>query len=501
MMGSPTSEAKRGSNETQHSVTLTKGFWLLETQVTQGMWESVMGSNPSYFRGSKKLPVEQVSWDDCQVFIQKLNGMNVVPTGYCFSLPTEAQWEYACRAGTTTPYHWGDTLNGDKANCNGNTTTEVGSYPANAWGLHDMHGNVHEWCAEGLWVNFNDYPKGALVDPISPWGINYVLRGGCCSSAKGCRSASRLGNPPSARSSYEGIRLCLVSQTVEEQAAKEKCEKQERYERLCKEKENASTEEDWQRLAEQFWAVSVCEGANEMANECVRQRLALIEKRDPQLAIIREKVIKIIADQLGREPQTISDSMDIDNDLGMSKLVLTCPPWCPPENAWLKGSFEVGEFEELLLAVQEEFSIDIDDSESHNLVTVGDVIGIIHAKVTKDWEEKQKRELQERYRREAEWASIRERVIKVIARQFGRNPQTISDATKFVDDLGANEHEGKNLLHELRVEFSIHIDDSEIYNVVTVGDAVRRIHAKVTERQRTGGQHQHKPLWKRLLGW
>ncbi|MDO4575234.1 MAG: formylglycine-generating enzyme family protein [Planctomycetia bacterium] len=155
MMGSPSSELGRDDDETQHRVTLTKGFWMLETEVTQAMWESVMGDNPSYFKGSN-LPVEKVSWDDCQKFCQKLRsqGLNV-------QLPTEAQWEYACRAGTTTPFSFGSTLNGDKANCDGNypygastegtylkKTAPVGSYSPNAWGLYDMHGNVYEWCAD-----------------------------------------------------------------------------------------------------------------------------------------------------------------------------------------------------------------------------------------------------------------------------------------------------------------------------------------------------------------
>jgi len=145
-MGSPASEADRGDDETQHQVTLSRGFWLLETQVTRGMWESVMGNNPSHFKGSKKLPVEQVSWRDCQGFIQKLNGLNIAPSGFRFSLPTESQWEYACRAGTTTPFHFGSVLNGDKANCDGNNpygtstkgkylekTSKVGSYDKINW--------------------------------------------------------------------------------------------------------------------------------------------------------------------------------------------------------------------------------------------------------------------------------------------------------------------------------------------------------------------------------
>jgi len=221
-MGSPESEKDRSSSETQHSVELTRGFWMLETQVTQAMWKSVMGNNPSYFKDSDQLPVEQVSWDDCQEYIKALNGMNLAPSGYKFSLPTEAQWEYACRAGTTTAYHFGETLNGDKANCSGNypygTTTKgtflektsvVGSYPKNAWGLSDMHGNVYEWCED--W--YGPYPSDLVtIDPIGASTCSYrVLRGGSWDDdAWYCRAAYRRFNVPSYRSNFIGLRLSLV---------------------------------------------------------------------------------------------------------------------------------------------------------------------------------------------------------------------------------------------------------------------------------------------------
>ena len=222
MMGRPASEKDREPDEEQHQVTLSRGFWMLETPVTQGMWESVMGSNPSHFKGSKNLPVEQVSWDDCQGFIQKLNGLNIAPSGYRFSLPTEAQWEYACRAGTTTPFNFGSVLNGDKANCDGQNpygtstkgqylqkTSEVGSYPANAWGLFDMHGNVWEWCAD-YW--YRDYPDGAVTDPVGASSGSYrVLRGGCwVDYAWYCRSAHRARSDPSSRTRDDGVRISLV---------------------------------------------------------------------------------------------------------------------------------------------------------------------------------------------------------------------------------------------------------------------------------------------------
>ena len=216
MMGSPASELGRIGNETQYHVVLSHGFWMLETPVTQSMWENVTGSNPSGFRGAN-LPVECVSWDDCQEFIQKLNGLNVAPTGYRFSLPTEAQWEYACRAGTTTPFHFGSTLDIDKANFSGSVgppnepgrTSAVGSYPANAWGLHDMHGNVREWCLD--W--YGNYPSGSVTDPTVPFGSVRVIRGGCWSRnshATECRSASRSAYGQSERVSFIGFRLALV---------------------------------------------------------------------------------------------------------------------------------------------------------------------------------------------------------------------------------------------------------------------------------------------------
>jgi hypothetical protein len=212
-MGSPQGEHGRFGSETLHQVTLSRGFWMLETVVTQEMWESVMGSNPSGFEGIK-LPVETVSWNDCQEYITTLKallaGTPGAPAGFTFSLPTEAQWEYACRAGTTTAYHFGNTLTKPQANFGGNQTKEVGSYPANAWGLYDMHGNVREWCAD--W--YEDYPSGAVTDPVGfPSGLGRVLRGGGWNNAvESCRSAYRCHYVPSVRYYDRGFRLALVSQ-------------------------------------------------------------------------------------------------------------------------------------------------------------------------------------------------------------------------------------------------------------------------------------------------
>ncbi|MCL2006410.1 MAG: formylglycine-generating enzyme family protein [Planctomycetaceae bacterium] len=215
-----------GDEPGELSVTLSRGFWMLETEVTQTMWESVMGSNPSINKGSN-LPVTDVSWNDCQEFIAKLNAKlksggrqspgstdstgRLTPAaleGYKFSLPTEAQWEYACRAGTTTAYHFGDTLTQQQANVGGRQARDVGSYPANAWGLKDMHGNAWEWCLD--W--YGDYPSGAVTDPTGPdRGSDRVIRGGSWHNfAERCRSARRHDSDPAVRFSNIGLRLALV---------------------------------------------------------------------------------------------------------------------------------------------------------------------------------------------------------------------------------------------------------------------------------------------------
>ena len=219
LMGSPASEADRHDNETRHKVTLTKGVWMLETSVTQGMYCAIFGSNPSCFKWGN-YPVESVSWFDCQSFCKVLNALGVAPAGYAFRLPTEAEWEYACRAGTNRPYFWGSTLNGDKANCKGDypyggvskgrylkKSSAVGSYIPNAWGLYDMHGNVYDWCVD--W--FGDYDAGPQTDPMGPSkGSCRVLRGGSWySGARSCRSASRNSLDPTSRNNYCGFRLAL----------------------------------------------------------------------------------------------------------------------------------------------------------------------------------------------------------------------------------------------------------------------------------------------------
>ena len=216
MMGSPTNEASRQDNETPHKVTLTRCFYLGVHLVTQEQWQAVMGNNPSHFKGEKNLPVEQVSWDDCQKFIEKLRAKDKKP----YRLPTEAEWEYACRAGTTTPFHFGKTISTDQANYDGTYTygngkkgkyrekpTPVGSFASNAFGLYDMHGNVWEWCED--W--FGPYRKNDVVDrQVVNTGGYRVLRGGSWYfTPQDCRSACRDGDEPGSRNDYCGLRVCF----------------------------------------------------------------------------------------------------------------------------------------------------------------------------------------------------------------------------------------------------------------------------------------------------
>jgi len=213
-MGSPVNEQGRNENERQHRVTLTRGFWMLETEVTQEMWESVMDDNPSEIKGDK-LPVYRVSRNDCLVFVRLLNVLRAAPEGYRFSLPTEAQWEYACRAGTTTAFHFGNTLSREQANIDNNMRpSDVKTYRANAWGLYDMHGNVMEWVLD--W--HGEYPSGAVTDPVGqharvghPTDARGILRGGSMNfGPPRARSAARWHNVPTHPGASYGLRLALV---------------------------------------------------------------------------------------------------------------------------------------------------------------------------------------------------------------------------------------------------------------------------------------------------
>jgi formylglycine-generating enzyme len=218
MMGSPSKEKQREENETQHKVTLSKGFYLAVYPVTDACWRKVMIKKPKrpWSTGSKgaDLPVEHVSWDDGQDFLRRLSKKD----GDSYRLPTEAEWEYACRAGTTTPFSFGETISTDQANYRGNypygkgkdgeyrdKMTPVGTFPPNAYGLYDMHGNVSEWCQD--W--YGEYPKGETVDPQGPAiGKNRVLRGGSFFVVPWyVRSARRYGLVPKSRGSDFGFRV------------------------------------------------------------------------------------------------------------------------------------------------------------------------------------------------------------------------------------------------------------------------------------------------------
>ncbi len=186
---------------------LSKGFWLGETEVTQELWKEVMGGNPSKNQGGGNYPVENVSWNDCQKFIEKLNARtDVAPAGLRFALPTEAQWEYACRAGTMGDY--GGTGSLDVMGWySGNWTHPVGEKGPNAWKLRDMHENVLEWCAD--WYDEGYYARSPATDPPGPSsGGCRVLRGGSYWDLPGfCRSASRGGGYPGTRRGNYGVRL------------------------------------------------------------------------------------------------------------------------------------------------------------------------------------------------------------------------------------------------------------------------------------------------------
>ncbi|MSR50504.1 MAG: WGR domain-containing protein [Gemmataceae bacterium] len=208
MMGSPASEKNRYDDETQHKVTLTKPFYMGKYEVTQEQWEAVMGDNPSETKEAK-YPVTDVSWEDCQEFIEKLN----TSTKGNYRLPTEAEWEYACRAGTSTAYSFGAKITPKNANYDDSgidKPIEGGTYKPNAFGLYDMHGNVWEWCEDWL----ADYSPGAVTDPKGPTttGETRVLRGGSfVCFASDARSSLRLSGAPTYRDFSNGFRLARTA--------------------------------------------------------------------------------------------------------------------------------------------------------------------------------------------------------------------------------------------------------------------------------------------------
>ncbi|MDO5308301.1 MAG: formylglycine-generating enzyme family protein [Planctomycetia bacterium] len=227
VMGSPENEPGRYDDEVQHEVTLTHGFWLAETETTQRLWDAFMPENPSGVTDDPQLPVERVSWDDCVAFIEKLNAecADVLPQGYRFALPTEAQWEYACRAGNYAPFNFVEANDLAKAmeqevsdpyevvlqgiNRSELQPVRTNSKP-NAWGLYDMHGNVYEWTDDVY--DYRYYLRDdATLDPKgSDVGKNRVLRGGSwLYGVAFCRAAARARNVPATRGYNYGFRLAL----------------------------------------------------------------------------------------------------------------------------------------------------------------------------------------------------------------------------------------------------------------------------------------------------
>jgi formylglycine-generating enzyme required for sulfatase activity len=211
IMGSPSGESGRQDDETQHQVTLTKPFYMQTTEVTQAQWEAVMGSNPSgLFSGCPSCPVNSVSWHDAQSYITE---MNLRGEG-TYSLPTEAQWEYAARAGSTTAFYNGnitEIYDGYDPNLYAigwyiydpnHRPQPVAQKTPNAWGLYDISGNVTEWCQD----RYGDYSSSAVIDPVGQ-GPYFVYRGGeYASIASSCRSASRFKSGTGAWP-YNGLRL------------------------------------------------------------------------------------------------------------------------------------------------------------------------------------------------------------------------------------------------------------------------------------------------------
>jgi uncharacterized protein (TIGR02996 family) len=216
LMGSPENEVHREPDETQHEVTLTEGFYMGVHLVTREQWLEMMWP-PSQFKEGKNLPVQGVSWEDCQEFCRRLKARTNGP----YRLPTEAEWEFACRGGTTTPFFFGEFISTDEANYDGNymyvrswdqgvfrgRPMPVGTFPANAWGLCDTHGNLWEWV--GDW--YGAYPRSPVVDPKGPdTGETHVARGGSWQTGPAaCRSAARYAEASFVGQETGGFRVCF----------------------------------------------------------------------------------------------------------------------------------------------------------------------------------------------------------------------------------------------------------------------------------------------------
>ena len=241
-MGSPEEEPERRTNEGPQHLVQLQGFFLAQTPITQGQfrmvaqwrpnraeraWNRKLDPNPSRFTGDHR-PVEGVSWDDAMEFCRRLSQR----TGRHYTLPSEAQWEYACRAGTTTPFYCGSTISTKLANYNGREvygngekgdyrqqTMDVASFPANPWGLHDMHGNVWEWCADHWHDNYEGAPEDgrAWIDEDAKENKKEMNRrlqrgGSWFDYPRNCRSAFRVINHPDARNHFLGFRVCCLPQ-------------------------------------------------------------------------------------------------------------------------------------------------------------------------------------------------------------------------------------------------------------------------------------------------
>ncbi|MBQ9771784.1 MAG: formylglycine-generating enzyme family protein [Lentisphaeria bacterium] len=198
----------------QWTINIANDFYIGIFEVTQSQYQAVTGQNPSRFKAAN-LPVERVTWDNAVMFCEKLNAGGYAPAGWKFALPSSGQWEYACRAGTKTPFFWGKTLDGSRANCNGTKpygtsrkgaylkkTSPVGSYDPNPWGIYDMHGNVWEWCADSSSAN----RKGKKI-------LAREIRGGSWGTgAIQCQAASRLSTNPASVNMTIGFRVVLVKE-------------------------------------------------------------------------------------------------------------------------------------------------------------------------------------------------------------------------------------------------------------------------------------------------
>ncbi|MBD2144873.1 bifunctional serine/threonine-protein kinase/formylglycine-generating enzyme family protein [Sphaerospermopsis sp. FACHB-1194] len=224
LMGSPQTEKDRASNEGPQRQVTVPSFFMGKYPLTQKQYQAIMGYNPSDFKGdsstslTNQRPVEEVSWNDAVKFCQRLSQK----TGKTYRLPSEAEWEYACRAGTTTPFYFGENITPDLVNYNGNypygsapkgiyreQTTDVGSFPPNAFGLYDMHGNVWEWCLDNQVDNYNNAPTDGSA--VTSQSGRKVLRGGSWfGSPRGCRSAFRGDDDPEGSSHYQGFRLVVA---------------------------------------------------------------------------------------------------------------------------------------------------------------------------------------------------------------------------------------------------------------------------------------------------